>query len=112
MAEMEETKKAKTLLYAYRVLLTGIHVLRTGEIEANLPNLLEVYPLSGVRELMAAKVKEKAGIPAADLVAHRRALEELETRLEQCFLESRLPEAPREAAALDRFLVRLRLRKT
>jgi predicted nucleotidyltransferase len=112
MAEKEEVKKAKTLLYAYRVLLTGIHVLRTGEIEANLPALLEAYPLSGVRELMAAKVKEKAGIGAGDLESHRRALGELAARLEWAFAESRLPEAPREAAALDRFLIGLRLRRT
>ena len=110
MAEKEVVKKAKTLLYAYRVLLTGIHVLRTGQIEANLPRLLEVYPCPGVSDLLAAKVKEKAGIPAGDLDIHRRALEGLSARLEQAFAESTLPEAPREAAALDRFLVSLRLR--
>ncbi|HVR85382.1 MAG TPA: nucleotidyltransferase domain-containing protein [Planctomycetota bacterium] len=110
MAEKEEVKKAKTLLYAYRVLLTGIHVLRTGEIEANLPKLLELYPRPGVPELMAAKVKEKAGIPAGDLEHHRGALDELSARLEAAFGESKLPEEPREAAALDRFLVSLRLR--
>lgn len=110
MFEKEDVKKAKTLLYAYRVLLTGIHVLRTGEIEANLPKLLEVYPCPGVTDLMAAKVKEKAGVGALDLEKHRRALDALSARLEQSFAESRLPEEPREAAALDRFLVRLRLR--
>jgi predicted nucleotidyltransferase len=110
MFEKEEVKKAKTLLYAYRVLLTGIHVLRSGEIEANLPRLLEAYPCPGVPELMAAKVKEKAGIGALDVETHRRALEGLSARLEQGFSESKLPEEPREAAALDRFLVTLRLR--
>src|SRR5262249_47014792 len=37
----EEPKRVKTLLYAYRVLLTGIHLLRTGEVEANLPRLAD-----------------------------------------------------------------------
>lgn len=110
MFEKEELKKAKTLLYAYRVLLTGIHVLRTGEIEANLPKLLEAYPCPGVADLMAAKVKEKAGVGTVDLEIHRRALEALSARLEQGFADSKLPEEPREAAALDRFLVSLRLR--
>jgi len=110
MFEKEEVKKAKTLLYAYRVLLTGIHVLRTGEIEANLPRLLEAYPCPGVPELMAAKVKEKAGIGALDLEIHRRALDSLSARLEQGFGDSSLPEEPREAVALDHFLVKLRLR--
>jgi predicted nucleotidyltransferase len=110
MFAKEEVKKAKTLLYAYRVLLTGIHVLRTGEIEANLPKLLEAYPSSGVSDLMAAKVKEKAGLGSVDLDFHNRALDGLSARLEQAFGESRLPEEPQEAAALDRFLVSLRLR--
>jgi predicted nucleotidyltransferase len=108
--EKEELKKAKTLLYAYRVLLTGIHVLRTGEIEAHLPRLLDLYPCAGVRELMAAKVKEKAGIGGSDLEPHRRALHGLQARLETSFAESRLPEEPQQAGALDRFLVSLRLR--
>jgi predicted nucleotidyltransferase len=111
MFEKEEVKKAKTLLYAYRVLLTGIHVLKTGEIEANLPTLLEIYPRSGVKELMEAKVKEKAGIGAVDLDAHRRALAALDVELDQAFDASLLPEVPREAEALDRFLISLRLRK-
>src|ERR1700758_356157 len=34
--EKEEPRRVKPLLYAYRVLLTGIHLLRTGEVEANL----------------------------------------------------------------------------
>src|SRR5690349_10857099 len=36
LLDKQEPKVAKTLLYAYRVLLTGIHLLRTGEVEANL----------------------------------------------------------------------------
>jgi predicted nucleotidyltransferase len=112
MLEKEEVKKAKTLLYAYRVLLTGLHVLKTGEIEANLPKLLEITPRSGVKELMEAKVKEKAGIGAIDLDAHRRALEVLDGELDRAFDESRLPEVPKEAEALDRFLISLRLRNS
>jgi len=111
MVEKEAVKKAKTLLYAYRVLLTGIHVLKTGEIEANLPKLLEGYPRSGVRELMEAKVREKAGIGSLDLDAHRRALKELDGELDRAFDASPLPETPKEAETLDRFLISLRLRK-
>ena len=108
--EKEPVKKAKTLLYAYRVLLTGIHVLRSGEIEANLPALLQLHPQPGVAELMAAKVKEKAGIGGADLEAHLRSLEALKGKLEESFRSSSLPEEPRRAQDLDRFLVRIRLR--
>src|SRR5262249_1973392 len=33
LLEREPVKKAKSLLYAYRVVLTGIHLLWTGEVE-------------------------------------------------------------------------------
>jgi predicted nucleotidyltransferase len=108
----EPVKKAKTLLYAYRVLLTGIHVLRSGEIEANLPKLLALHPQPQVDELMAAKVKEKSGIGGGvDLEPHLKALEALKGRLEESFQASTLPEEPRRARDLDEFLVRLRLRE-
>jgi len=108
--EKETVKKAKTLLYAFRVLLTGIHVLKTGEIEANLHKLVDLHPVPGIQELVAAKVKEKAGLGSTDLEPHLRSLATLKSTLEQCYQESTLPEMPREAEALDRFLVTLRLR--
>ena len=107
--EKEAVKRAKTLLYAYRVLLTGIHVQRTGEIEANLPRLIGTYPQPGVSDLMAAKVKEKAGVGWADLAFHLQALSGLKETLRESFERSTLPEEPRRAADLDAFLVRLRL---
>lgn len=108
--EKEPVKKAKTLLYAFRVLLTGIHVLRTGEIEANLHKLVDVHPVPGIQELVAAKVKEKAGLGGTDLEPHLQRLATLKSTLEEAYQKSTLPEMPREAEALDRFLVRLRLR--
>src|SRR5262249_27330351 len=37
--DKERPRRVKPLLYVFRVLLTGIHLLRTGEIEANLRTL-------------------------------------------------------------------------
>ena len=37
--EKERPRRVKPLLYVYRVLLTGIHLMRTGEVEANLVRL-------------------------------------------------------------------------
>ena len=37
--------RVKPLLYVYRVLLTGIHLMRTGEVEANLVTLNEEFRL-------------------------------------------------------------------
>ena len=39
--EKERPRRVKPLLYVYRVLLTGIHLMRTGEVEANLLRLNE-----------------------------------------------------------------------
>ena len=61
---------------------------------------------------MEAKVKEKAEIGAVDLDRHRRALEALDAELDRAFDTSRLPEVPKEAEALDRFLISLRLRNS
>jgi len=108
--EKQEEKKAKTLLYIYRVLLTGIHVLRTGEIESNLRALLEHHPQEGVTDLIAAKVREKAALDPKEAGRHLLAIEELRGDLEEAFQRTRLPEEPARAADLDAFLVRLRLR--
>ncbi len=37
--DKERPRRVKPLLYVYRVLLTGIHLMRTGEVEANLARL-------------------------------------------------------------------------
>ena len=37
--EKESPRRVKPLLYVFRVLLTGIHLMRSGEVEANLPRL-------------------------------------------------------------------------
>lgn len=37
----ERTGEIKPLLYTFRALLTGVHLLRTGEVNAHLPTLLE-----------------------------------------------------------------------
>ena len=49
--EKERPRRVKPLLYVYRVLLTGIHLMRTGEVEANLVRLNEEAKLSQVTDL-------------------------------------------------------------
>src|SRR5262249_42722895 len=41
LLQKERPRRVKPLLYVYRVLLTGIHLMRTGEVEANLVRLNE-----------------------------------------------------------------------
>ena len=107
--EAESSRRVKTLLYVYRVLMTGIHLLETGQVEANLPRLNEVFRLPFIAELIACKVQERAVLAEVDLTGHEAAIPHLRTRLEAAFRESRLPEAPLNRPALDDFLVRVRL---
>lgn len=102
----------KPLLYVYRVLLTGIHLMRTGQIEANLVRLNDDANLPYISDLIARKTggPEKGRLEAADMDFHAREYERLRTVLLTAFEESRLPEAPTAAAALNDLLVRVRLR--
>jgi predicted nucleotidyltransferase len=107
LLDKQATKIAKTVLYAYRVLLTGIHLLRTGEVEAHLPRLAQEYRRPFLTELIARKREEKG--PAADLdwAFHDGQLRELEGLLGKAFQESALPDE-RDRRAVSEFLVRQR----
>jgi len=105
----EEPKRAKPVLYAYRVLMTGIHLLRTGQVEANLLRLNEHFGLGFLEDLVARKVGgENASVGDLDWSFHQARLTELEAQLDQAFADSRLPE-DRDRKAISEFLVRLRL---
>ena len=107
--ESESPRRVKTLLYIYRVLLTGIYVLETGQIEANLPRLNETFRLPFIPDLIAQKTQEKAVLVEADWAAHETAITRLQARLEIAFQESSLPETPLNRPALNEFLVSVRL---
>jgi predicted nucleotidyltransferase len=101
----------KQLLYAYRVLLTGIHVLRTSEVEANLRVLIQHYPQPGVIDLIARKVAgaEHGALQPSELASHLDELTRLESDLTTAFEATALPDRPATLAALDDFIVRARL---
>ena len=107
----ETPARVKPLLYVYRVLLSGIHLLRTGEVEANLVTLNQTFSLPYLPELIARKVEgaEKGVLPGADLTLHEREFERLVELLEQTAEASHLPEAPTARPALHDLLVRVRL---
>jgi predicted nucleotidyltransferase len=109
--EKEAPRRVKPLLYVYRVLLTGIHLMRTGQVEANLVNLNEVFRLPQVPDLIARKISgpEKSVLDEADLPFHRSECERLRQQLEEAAQESTLPERPSARPALHDLLVRLRL---
>src|SRR3954469_16849398 len=54
--EKENPRRVKPLLYVYRVLLTGIRLMQSGEVEANLLTLNERFRLPYVNELVGRKL--------------------------------------------------------
>lgn len=104
---------AKSLLYLYRVLLTGIHLMRTGVIEANLVNLNREFQLPYISDLIEQKVsgKEKSSLQNSDLNFHDREYQRLQQELTIAFQNSHLPSETEAKPDLDRFLIRLRTQK-
>jgi hypothetical protein len=106
----EETKRLKPLLYVFRVLLTGIHLMRTGQVEANLLKLNQVFNLSYVPELVESKLsgKEQELLSSEDLVFHEREYHRLIGELEEAARQTSLPELPSAKPQLHDLLLRLR----
>jgi predicted nucleotidyltransferase len=107
--EKQQPKVLKSLLYAYRVLLTGIHLLRTGEVEANLSLLAARYDLRFLDDLIAQKNEEGAVAQGLDWAFHDNQLQALERMLDLAYEASPLPEA-RDRQAVNEFLVEQRLK--
>jgi predicted nucleotidyltransferase len=107
----ENPKRIKPLLYVYRVLLTGIHMMRAGEVEANLRHLNSSFKLSYLDELIARKSEgaEESHLDEADMAFHEKEYTRLQRELEQASQDSHLPERPSSKEALNDLLVRVRL---
>jgi len=107
----ENPKRIKPLLYLYRVLLTGIHLMRTGQVEANLLHLNAVFKLPYLPELISRKLTgaEKSNLDNADMVFHEKEYVRLRAELEEAGRSSKLPELPAGKEALNDLLIRVRL---
>jgi predicted nucleotidyltransferase len=112
--EKENPPRVKPLLYVYRVLLTGIHLMQTGVVEANLVRLNETAKLPYVDDLIQWKVGgvEKERLTEGNLDFHRSEYNRLRSKLQQVHESSVLPESSRGTAALHDLLVRLRVATT
>lgn len=101
----EERPRVRSLLRACRVLLTGAHLMRTGEVETGLPRLAELAGLSWLRDLAVRPDGPLAG--GEHDAEHAR----LRAGLEEAMRRSPLPPAPPDEArdALDDLLVRVRM---
>lgn len=110
LLQKEEPHRVKPLLYVYRVLLTGIYLLHSGEVEANLVRLNHVFQLPYLPDLIARKVEgpEKGLLTDADFTFHEREYTRLYAELETARENSQLPEYTTAKEALSDLLVRLR----
>jgi len=110
---LEQKPSLKRLLYVYRVLLTGIHLMRTGDVEANLVRLNDEYKLPQLPGLITQKVNgsEWAEI-SGDLAFHQSEYERLCSELEAAAAASALPKTVSSEDDLDDFVVRTRLSMT
>ncbi|MEU4407124.1 nucleotidyltransferase domain-containing protein [Streptosporangium sp. NPDC023963] len=106
----ERSGELKPLLYTFRVLLTGIHLMRTGELEADLTRLSGGPPYLG--DLIAAKRSAEHGPPPAGAPAPERLagdVARLTGRLEEARDSSGLPGVAPSADAVHDLVVRTRL---
>src|SRR5687768_13529456 len=84
LLEKENPPRVKPLLYVYRVLLTGIYLMQTGVVEANLPRLNETAKLPYLDGRIQRKISgaEKERVTDAALDYHRGEYGRLRTRLQ------------------------------
>jgi uncharacterized protein len=115
LLEREDPPRLKPLLYLYRVLLTGIWLMRTGEVEANLPRLNQSFQLSQIEDLILRKTQgqEQEVLTTSDLSFHQSEFQRLLALLEEAQALSSLREAPAPETqqALSDLLIRTRLKK-
>ena len=110
--QKEDPPRVKPLLYVFRVLLTGVHLMRTGVVEANLNSLNEQYKLGYIPELIERKTRgaEQQTLDATETSFYASEYDQLRKRLEEEASKSSLPESQTARAALNDLLVRVRLK--
>lgn len=111
--EKEQPRRVKPLLYVYRILLTGINLMRTGHIEANVLTLNDLFKLPYINDLVVRKLSgpEHGHLADADIEFYRGEYQRLRLELEAAHEASPLPENPTKRDELNDLLVRLRLGK-
>jgi uncharacterized protein len=104
--------RVKPLLYTFRVLLTGIHLMKSGEIEPNLVHLNADAKLPYLEDLIAQKRSgaEKAAVRSSNMDLYQSEIERLFAALADAEASTHLPlERPELASHLNDLLLRLRL---
>lgn len=108
--EYRNKRRAKAALYVYRAALTGIHLLNTGEIVADLGDLAEDYGFPEILPLIEHKRTsgEKVPIGDQDDQHHRENWDRLEEMLDEAKEQSSLPDQCPVQDELSEWLVQVR----
>ena len=103
--------RVKPLLYVYRILLTGIHLMQTGTVQCNLQTLNEIHQSSEITELLALKRQgiEKQVVDQCDFNFHEKKVERLTEQLKVESEHSFLPDVPSAGDAINDLLIRIRM---
>ena len=98
------------MLYLFRVAMTGLHLLRTGEVNANILELNEHFRMACIPDLVARKVggAEKGVLSEGERDALLDEARKLEAQLDAVAERSSLPDELKNYEALDDFLQRMR----
>jgi len=110
----DDPPRVKPLLYTFRTLLTGLHLMRTGEIEADLAVLNTEAGLPYLDDLRAQKIAGREKEPlTGDLSFYEAEFRRLTGELEQAKEMTLLPDQVEAGVEeeLSALLVRLRLER-
>lgn len=108
-ATKAEAPRAKHILYVVRTALTGIHLLKTGELVIDVRDLLDEYGMGDARELIAIKqAGERTGLGPDLATAWSARVDALLEQLDQARDSSCLPAQPHNVEALDDWLQAVR----
>ncbi len=103
------TPAAKKFLYVLRTALTGSHLLRTGEMVADLTRLLDRYGFGHARELIEAKTRgERVELDAGERDRWLSEAERALGLLEPTLADSVLPEEPPNRDEIEHWLIDVR----
>ena len=106
----EPPLRAKSVLYLFRVALTGIHLLRSGELETDIKKLNEIFGIPYLPALWSAKFeeREKMKIPDDQRAQFLADADSLLEQMEAARDASPLPVDAPNMDALNDYLIRVR----
>lgn len=110
--EHDLRKQAKSLLYSYRVALTGAHLMKTGELVGDLWKLAPEHGFESVLELVELKRggREKEVLDPKVDEKHRARWDELDAYMASMLESSELPEEPPNREAMNAWVIARRSR--